>query len=173
MHARAAAPAGPALPLVLCHGRRDSFWRYTKVIDLLTDPAAHGGDPMDAFDVIVPDMPGCGCSHASLASGLNSLGVAGVWAELMTRLGYERFGAVGGDIGSHVSRYLALEYPERVVGAHRMGGGLPVYSGVRADRLARRPRRVDRGEDAAWSDCDGDIESVYTEDEILTNVMLY
>ncbi len=62
VHARAAAPTGPVLPLILCHGWPDSFWRYTKVIDLLTDPAGHGGDPADAFDVVVPDMPGFGYS---------------------------------------------------------------------------------------------------------------
>ena len=56
------APAGPVLPLVLSHGWPDSFWRYSKVIPLLTDPGAHGGDPADAFDVVVPDMPGYGYS---------------------------------------------------------------------------------------------------------------
>ncbi|MCW2722303.1 epoxide hydrolase, partial [Pseudonocardia sp.] len=58
VHVRAPAPAGPVLPLVLCHGWPDSFWRYAKVIPLLTDPGAHGADPADAFDVVVPDMPG-------------------------------------------------------------------------------------------------------------------
>ena len=62
VHARAAAPAGPVLPLVLCHGWPDSFWRYAKVIPLLSDPGAHGADPADAFDVVVPDMPGYGYS---------------------------------------------------------------------------------------------------------------
>src|SRR3954469_8577199 len=58
VHARAAAPVGPVLPLILTHGWPDSFWRYTKVIPLLTDPGAHGADPADAFDVVVPDIPG-------------------------------------------------------------------------------------------------------------------
>ena len=64
VHARAAAPAGPVLPLVLCHGWPDSFWRYSKVIPLLADPGGHGADPADAFDVVVPDMPGYGYSAA-------------------------------------------------------------------------------------------------------------
>ena len=64
VHARAAAPAGPVLPLILSHGWPDSFWRYAKVIPLLTDPGAHGADPADAFDVVVPDMPGYGYSAA-------------------------------------------------------------------------------------------------------------
>ena len=62
VHARAAAHAGPVLPLILSHGWPDSFWRYTKVIPLLTDPGTHGADPADAFDVVVPDIPGYGYS---------------------------------------------------------------------------------------------------------------
>jgi pimeloyl-ACP methyl ester carboxylesterase len=73
---------GPAFPLVLTHGWPDSFWRYTKVIPLLTDPGAHGGDPADAFDVIVPDVPGFGYS-ARPATPLNSIAVAGLWAGLI------------------------------------------------------------------------------------------
>jgi pimeloyl-ACP methyl ester carboxylesterase len=128
-HVRA---AGPALPLVLTHGWPDSFWRYTKVIPLLTDPGAHGGDPADAFDVIVPDVPGFGYSSRP-GTPLNSIAVAGLWAELMTKLGYPRFGAAGGDIGSHVSRYLALDHPDRVVAVHRTDAGLPIFTGDPAD----------------------------------------
>lgn len=124
--------AGPALPLVLGHGWPDSFWRYTKVIPLLTDPGAHGADPADAFDVIVPDMPGYGYSSRP-ATPLNSIAVAGLWARLMTELGYPRFGAAGGDIGSHVSRYLALDHPDRVVAVHRTDAGVPVFTGDPAD----------------------------------------
>ena len=83
VHARAAAPAGPVLPLVLCHGWPDSFWRYAKVIPLLTDPGAHGADPADAFDVVVPDMPGYGYSGRPAGPPLDSIAVAGLWAELM------------------------------------------------------------------------------------------
>ncbi|MDX6353709.1 MAG: hypothetical protein QOF98_612, partial [Streptomyces sp.] len=115
VHARAAAGAkGPVLPLVLSHGWPDSFWRYTKVVSLLTDPGAHGGDPADAFDVVVPDVPGYGYSDRPTGAPLDSIAVAGLWAELMGVLGYERFGAAGGDIGSHVSRYLGLDHPDRV-----------------------------------------------------------
>ncbi|WP_327064795.1 epoxide hydrolase family protein [Kitasatospora sp. NBC_01302] len=129
VHARAVAPAGPALPLVLNHGWPDSFWRYSKVVPLLTDPGAHGGDPADAFDVVVPDMPGFGYSDRPTGAPLDSIAVAGLWAELMDVLGYPRFGAAGGDIGSHVSRYLALDHPDRVVAVHRMDGGLPALAG--------------------------------------------
>ncbi|WP_459800631.1 epoxide hydrolase family protein [Herbidospora sp. RD11066] len=130
VHAKAAAPA---LPLILTHGWPDSFWRYQKVIPLLTDPGAHGGDPADAFDVVVPDVPGFGYSDIPRGPALDAVAVAGLWAGLMTDLGYERFGAVGGDIGSHVSRYLALDHPERVVAVHRTDAGLPLYQGDPAD----------------------------------------
>lgn len=134
VHARAVLPQGagrsaPVLPLVLCHGWPDSFWRYTKVIPLLTDPGSHGADPADAFDVVVPDMPGYGYSDRPLRTVPDSIEVAGLWAELMSVLGYPRFGAVGGDIGGGVSRYLALDHPDRVVAVHRMDAGLPVFAG--------------------------------------------
>ncbi|MFJ1767688.1 epoxide hydrolase family protein [Amycolatopsis sp. NPDC088138] len=129
VHAKAAA--GSALPLVLSHGWPDSFWRYTKVIPLLTDPGAHGADPADAFDVVVPDMPGYGYSDRPSGPPLNSIAVAGLWAELMNVLGYPRFGAAGGDIGSHVSRYLGLDHADRVVAVHRTDAGIPVLPGDR------------------------------------------
>lgn len=124
VHARAVAPAGPVLPLVLTHGWPDSFWRYSEVVDLLADPGAHGADPADAFDVVVPDMPGFGYSDRP-AQALDSIAVAGLWTELMTALGHDRFGAAGGDIGSHVTRYLALDHPDRVVAVHRTDAGVP------------------------------------------------
>ena len=111
---------------MLGHGWPDSFWRYTKVIPLLTDPGAHGADPADAFDVVVPDMPGYGYSDRP-AVPLDSIAVADLWAELMSALGYPRFGAAGGDLGSHVSRYLALNHPDRVVAVHRTDAGLPAH----------------------------------------------
>ncbi|MER7003824.1 epoxide hydrolase [Dactylosporangium sp. NPDC000555] len=153
VHARANAPAGTALPLILSHGWPDSFWRYTKVLSLLTDPGAHGGDPADAFDVVVPDMPGYGYSDRPVGTTPDTIAVAGLWAELMRRLGYERFGAAGGDIGSGVSRYLALDHPGRVVAVHRMDAGLPVYLGDRAD-LAPEERDFLDGA-AGWAAAEG------------------
>jgi pimeloyl-ACP methyl ester carboxylesterase len=153
VHARAAAPAGPVLPLVLCHGWPDSFWRYVKVIPLLTDPGAHGADPADAFDVVVPDMPGYGYSSRPVGPPLDSIAVAGLWAELMDVLGYPRFGAAGGDIGSHVSRYLGLDHPDRVVAVHRTDAGLPVYTGDPAD-LTPEERAWIAGS-AAWGATEG------------------
>jgi pimeloyl-ACP methyl ester carboxylesterase len=152
VHVRAAAPAGPGLPLVLSHGWPDSFWRYTKVIGLLTDPAAHGADPADAFDVVVPDMPGYGYSDRP-AAPLDSIAVAGLWAELMGVLGYPRFGAAGGDIGSHVSRYLGLDHPDRVVAVHRTDAGVPVFAGDPADLTPDERDWIQAA--AAWGAAEG------------------
>ena len=153
VHARAAAPVGPVLPLVLSHGWPDSFWRYSKVTPLLADPGAHGADPADAFDVVVPDMPGYGYSDRPIGPALDSIAVAGLWAELMDVLGYGRFGAAGGDIGSHVSRYLALDHPDRVVAVHRTDAGVPVFTGDAAD-LSPEERAWTEGA-AAWGATEG------------------
>ncbi|MDR7380760.1 epoxide hydrolase family protein [Promicromonospora iranensis] len=153
VHARAVAPVGPVLPLVLSHGWPDSFWRYSKVVPLLTDPGAHGADPADAFDVVVPDMPGFGYSDRPTGQPLSSVAVAGLWAELMRGLGYERFGAAGGDMGSHVSRYLALDHPDRVAAVHRTDGGLPVFAG---DPATLAPaERAWFAEAATWTATEG------------------
>ncbi len=156
VHARAAGPdleRAPALPLLLCHGWPDSFWRYLKVIPLLVDPAAHGGDPADAFDVVVPDMPGFGYSDRPIGPPLNSIEVAGLWAQLMTALGYSTFGVAGGDIGSHVARYLALDHPEQVVPVHRTDAGIPVWPGDQAE-LSREERAWIKAA-AAWGAAEG------------------
>ncbi|MFD1722306.1 epoxide hydrolase family protein [Amnibacterium endophyticum] len=118
VHARAAAGSPSSMPLLLAHGWPDSFWRYSEVVPLLTDPGAHGADPADAFDVVVPDMPGFGYSDAA-PRDLDFAGVAGLWARLMERLGHHRFGAAGGDLGSDVVRWVALDHPEQVVAVHR------------------------------------------------------
>ena len=153
VHVRAAAPAGPTLPLVLSHGWPDSFWRYVKVITLLTDPAAHGADPADAFDVVVPDMPGYGYSDCPAGAPLDSIAVSGLWAELMSILGYGRFGAAGGDIGGHVTRYLGLDHPGRVVAVHRTDAGTPVFTGDPADLAPEERAWIERM--TAWGAAEG------------------
>lgn len=158
MHARAVAPAGPVVPLVLTHGWPDSFWRYTKVIPLLTDPGRYGADPADAFDVVVPDIPGFGYSDRP-ARPLDSIAVAGLWAELMTVLGYDRFVAAGGDLGSHVSRYLALDHPERVVAVHRTDAGLPALTTDRSALTADEVAWLD--EVVAWGQAEGAYAAVH------------
>jgi pimeloyl-ACP methyl ester carboxylesterase len=99
--------------------------------------------------VIVPDMPGYGYSAHPAGPPLDSIAVAGLWAELMTLLGYQRFGPAGGDIGSDVSRYLALDHPDRVVAVHRTDVGLPVFSGDPADLVPEERTWLETA--AAWA----------------------
>ncbi len=109
-------------PLILTHGWPDSFHRFHKVIPLLTDPEAHGGKAEDAFDVVVPSIPGFGFSERK---AMASSAVADLWAKLMTELGYERFAAAGGDVGSGVTLALSRQHPERLIGIHLTDTGYP------------------------------------------------
>ena len=148
-----AAGVRAPLPLLLAHGWPDSSWRYLKVLDLLTDPAAHGGDPEDAFDVVVPEMPGYGWSPLPPGVELQTRDVAALWAELMDVLGHARFATAGGDIGSAVSRFLALDQPDRVVAVHRMDAGIPVFTGDGSTLTP--PERAFLDQAAAWGATEG------------------
>jgi microsomal epoxide hydrolase len=106
------------LPLVATHGWPSTYFELYDVIGPLTDPAAHGGDPADAFHLVVPSLPGYGFSAAPTERGLGAARVADLWVELMTALGYERFGAHGGDWGSAVTTALGARHPDRMVGLH-------------------------------------------------------
>jgi pimeloyl-ACP methyl ester carboxylesterase len=106
------------LPLLMTHGWPGSFLEMTRILPLLTDPGAHGGDARDAFTLIVPSIPGYGFSGRPRRRGMNVEAVADIWAELMTALGYRRFGAQGGDWGSWISIALGLRHPERLSGLH-------------------------------------------------------
>ncbi len=112
------SPEPDALPLVLSHGWPGSFIEFLKVIGPLSDPRAHGGDPADAFHLVIPATPGFGFSGPACEPGWTSRRVARAWAELMRRLGYERYGAQGGDWGAFVAPELGRADPERVVGVH-------------------------------------------------------
>jgi pimeloyl-ACP methyl ester carboxylesterase len=116
IHERGRGPS--PLPIVLTHGWPGSFLEMLKIIPMLTDPAAFGGDPADSFDVVVPSLPGFGFSDRPTQRGMNTFRIAELWAGLMQELGYTRFGAQGGDFGANVSTILALQHPERVVGLH-------------------------------------------------------
>ena len=107
------------LPLIITHGWPGSFFEMYKVIPRLSNPAAHGGDPADAFDVVAPSMPGYGFSDHTIQRGMDVLSVGDVMAKLMTDvLGYPRFGAQGGDWGASVTAKLGYSYPDNVVGIH-------------------------------------------------------
>ena len=105
------------LPLILTHGYPDSFLRFLKLIPLLTDPGAHGGDPSDAFDVVVPSLPGFGFSQQPSSEGM-TFQVGNLWHKLMTELGYARFGAHGGDWGSTITEHLARSHASSLAGIH-------------------------------------------------------
>lgn len=125
---------------------------------LLTDPAAHGGDPADAFHVVVPSIPGFGLSGPPADTGWETGRIADAWAELMHRLGYERFGAQGGDWGSAISRGLGRAHPDRVIGVHlNLLMGAQAHTEPTAEELAALSpeEREDTQESwrrwAAWS----------------------
>jgi epoxide hydrolase len=116
LHVRSQQP--DALPLILTHGWPGSIVEFLNVIGPLTDPAAHGGDPADAFHLVIPSMPGHGFSGPTRQAGWTTDRVARAWAELMARLGYGRYGAQGGDWGAFVSPELGRIDPGHVVGVH-------------------------------------------------------
>lgn len=202
------------MPLVITHGWPGSFVEMTKIIPLLTDPAAHGGSPDDSFDVVVPSLPGYGFSARPTKRGMNQNKIAAIWAELMERLGYRKFGAQGGDWGAAVSTALGLDHRERIIGVHLnyiagrflLGGTInepqqDETARIFLDQLrawwdadggynhqqATKPQTLGFGLNDSpaglaawiiekfhrWSDCGGELERIFTKDELLTNVMVY
>ena len=107
------------IPLVITHGWPSTFYEMHKIISLLADPGAHGGDPADAFDVVAPSLPGFGFSGQSTEPGMDVQRVAGMWEKLMTEnLGYPRFAAQGGDIGAGVTSRLGHGHAGSMIGIH-------------------------------------------------------
>jgi pimeloyl-ACP methyl ester carboxylesterase len=107
-----------ALPLVLTHGWPGSIVEFLAVIEPLRDPVAHGGQATDAFHVVCPSLPGYGFSDRPTTTGWGVERIADAWAKVMTELGYDRFGAQGGDWGSAVTTRLAAQHADRCVGIH-------------------------------------------------------
>jgi pimeloyl-ACP methyl ester carboxylesterase len=198
------------LPLIMSHGWPGSFFEMYKVIGPLTDPARFGADPADAFDLVVPSLPGYGFSGPTHTRGITPARMAELFARLMRELGYERFGAQGGDWGSYITSLLGRLYPDRLAGIHV--NMLPSRSVTAqeatneeerrwSERRARwtreetgysqiqstRPQTLAYGLNDSpaglagwivekfrvWSDCHGDVESVFTRDELLTNITIY
>ncbi|WJK38624.1 epoxide hydrolase [Solwaraspora sp. WMMA2056] len=116
LHVRSPEPG--AVPLVVTHGWPGSFVEFLEVVGPLADPRGFGGDPGVAFDVVVPTIPGFGFSGPVSGTGWTLPRVAGVWAELMRRLGYDRYALHGGDFGSLISLEVARQHPARVLGVH-------------------------------------------------------
>lgn len=117
IHERGKGPA--PLPLIISHGWPGSFYEFMEIIGPLTDPASHGGNPDDSFDVVIPSLPGFGFSGTTKERQVNIAQVADWFAVLMREvLGYERYGAQGGDWGSMISSRLGYAYTSEVCGIH-------------------------------------------------------
>ncbi|PXX59334.1 pimeloyl-ACP methyl ester carboxylesterase [Nocardia tenerifensis] len=143
IHVRSAEP--DAAPLLITHGYPGSVVEFLDVIGPLTDPVAHGGAATDAFHVVIPSLPGFGFSTPLASTGWELSRTTEAFAELMTRLGYEKFAAQGGDVGAGVTGRLAALYPERVIATHvnsdrgslgLVGEQLPMPDGLTAEELA-------------------------------------
>jgi len=116
-----------ALPLIVNHGWPGSIIEQLKIIGPLTDPTAHGGDAADAFDVVIPSMPGYGFSGKPTSTGWGPERMARAWAELMNRLGYNRYVAQGGDWGAFVVDHMGLQEPAGLLAIHtNYPGSVPV-----------------------------------------------
>jgi pimeloyl-ACP methyl ester carboxylesterase len=198
------------MPLVLVHGWPGSIFEFHHLIAPLTDPASHGGDAADAFDVVIPALPGFGFSGKPTEPGWGPARTAKAFHTLMTEeLGYRRYGTQGGDWGSAVTSWMAADNPDAVIGAHlNMVWGLPTpeqaqrpdakpylehAAAIQRDEMgyfqtqSTKPMSLGIAQNDSpagiaawitekfrtWSDCSGDIESVYTKDQLLTNIMFY
>jgi pimeloyl-ACP methyl ester carboxylesterase len=213
IHVRGKGPN--AKPLILSHGWPWTFWEYRRVIGPLSDPGAYGGDPADAFEVVVPSLPGYGFSTPLRRTGVNFWRTSGLWVKLMEELGYPRFAAHGADWGALISADLGHRYPERMIGVHftmmlaldLFSGGAPAPEDYDDDEapIAAGLRNFFATESAysalqstkpqtialalndsptgllswiveklrSWSDCNGDVETRFSKDDLLTTVMIY
>lgn len=154
VHQRGTGPS--PLPLILTHGWPGSFAEMEQIIPLLADPGSHGGNPADAFHVVVPSLPGYGCSPAPTRPGVSSREIAILWQGLMDGLGYRRFAAQGGDIGAGVSTWLARLFPDTISGVHLNyipGSYRPPPDNSAPSVTADEQAFLDRG--ASWSALEG------------------
>ena len=106
------------MPVIVTHGWPGSIIEQLKIIDPLTNPTAHGGSASDAFDIVIPSLPGHGFSAKPTATGWDPIRIASAWIVLMKRLGYARYVAQGGDWGNAVTEQMALQTPPELVGIH-------------------------------------------------------
>jgi pimeloyl-ACP methyl ester carboxylesterase len=144
IHVRSRHPN--ALPMIITHGWPGSIIEQLKVIDPLTNPTVHGGTASDAFDVVIPSLPGYGFSGKPTETGWDPIRIARAWVVLMKRLGYTRFVAQGGDWGNAVTEQMALLAPPELIGIHTnmpatvpdevakaLASGAPAPAGLSAD----------------------------------------
>lgn len=207
------SPHPNALPLLVTHGWPGSIAEFSKILGPLTDPPAHGGVAADAFDVVMPSIPGFGFSAAPASPGFDPARIALLEAALMARLGYTRYGVQGGDWGSIIGTQIAARDPAHVAGLHlnMCVGGAPTggdpNEGLTPAEIARlKTRQTFQSEETGyqqiqgtkpqtigialndspvalaawiiekfrtWCDCAGNPDTIFTKDELLTNLMLY
>ena len=142
------------IPILLLHGWPSTFFEMSKLLPLLADPASHGGDPDDSFDVVAPSLPGCDASPSRSRPGMHKTRMASLFARLMTDvLGYDRFAARGGDIGAGVVTLLALDHPDRLIGIHLSDVYRP-YLGPGARHFTDAERRFFE-EERIWMEKEG------------------
>ena len=136
-----------ALPVIITHGWPGSPIEQLKLIEPLTDPTAHGGQPEDAFDVVIPSMPGFGFSGKPAKAGWGPERIASAWPKLMTRLGYERYFAQGGDWGALIVDLMGAQMPDGLLGIHtNFAATMPAELDAAAFRGDAAPSSLDEDE---------------------------
>jgi pimeloyl-ACP methyl ester carboxylesterase len=144
-----------ALPVIITHGWPGSIIEQLKVIGPLTDPTAYGGTENDAFDVVIPSLPGYGFSGKPTVPGWDPNHIASAWIVLMKRLGYERFVAQGGDWGNSVTELMALQAPPELLGIHtNMAATVPAEIEKALQSGAAPPHALSADEKRAWDQLD-------------------
>ena len=211
LHVRSKQPN--AFPLLITHGWPGSFVEFTKIIGPLTDPLAHGGRIEDAFDLVIPSIPGFAFSDKPREPGYDPARIGAIEATLMARLGYTRYGVQGGDWGSIIGTQVALNDAPHVAGLHlnmctgaAPAGGDPNAGLSDAEKERLKLRQTFQAEETGyqqiqgtkpqtigialndspvglaawivekfrtWCDCNGNPDTIFTKDELLTNITLY
>jgi pimeloyl-ACP methyl ester carboxylesterase len=144
-----------ALPMIVTHGWPGSIIEQLKIIDPLTNPTAHGGSASDAFDLVIPSLPGHGFSGKPTAPGWTPVSIARAWATLMQRLGYTRYVAQGGDWGNAVSEVMALQKPPGLLGIHtNMAATVPADVSKALSVSGTPPAGLSADEKHAWDQLD-------------------
>jgi pimeloyl-ACP methyl ester carboxylesterase len=145
------SPHENALPLIITHGWPGSVVEMLNVIGPLSDPTSHGGDAEDAFDVVVPSMPGYGFSEKPSATGWDPVHIAEAWIALMRHLGYTRFVAQGGDWGAQITDVMGAKAPPELLGIHsNMPGTIPPEVSKALASGGPAPSGLSADENRAW-----------------------